>query len=407
MQIVGVAYGRSMPVPLLARPVRAGFPSPADDFVEEAIDLQLLLVTNRAATFIVKVAGDSMIGKGLFDGDLAIVDRSLLPQNGDVVVVDVDGERSFKVWSRRDGIAMLSFANARYPCLCARRRRPRRDLGRGVGQRQPAPPGREGVTSGIRPPSLALIDGNSFYCSCERIFDPRLRAVPVIVLSNNDGCAIARTSEAKALGIRMGEPWFKMRETCKREGVRVFSSNYALYGDMSGRANEIYRTFSPRVEIYSIDESFLDLPDINAARRVELGRDLRSTVLGLDQPADLRRHWTDEDACQACQPHREEEFRVGRRVRPHGRKGPIALDDGGRARRGVGDRTGVAGQAQGDGLHERRRRPRRRPQAGAQGTDCRGRAHHSRASRRAVPRPRDARPYEEGLRRHPELFASG
>ncbi len=130
-----------------------------------------------------------------------------------------------------------------------------------------------------RPISLALIDGNSFYCSCERVFDPRLKAMPVIVLSNNDGCAIARTAEAKALGIRMGDPWFKIRDTCKRGSVRVFSSNYALYGDMSSRANEIYRGFSPRVEIYSIDESFLDMSDIAPSRREALARDLRSTVL--------------------------------------------------------------------------------------------------------------------------------
>ena len=127
--------------------------------------------------------------------------------------------------------------------------------------------------------SLALIDGNSFYCSCERVFDPRLRTVPVIVLSNNDGCAVARTAEAKALGIRMGEPFFKIRDLCTREGVRVFSSNYALYGNMSARANEVYRSFSPRVEVYSIDESFLDVSDVDARSRVELARDMRSTVL--------------------------------------------------------------------------------------------------------------------------------
>ena len=86
-------------------------------------------------------------------------------------------------------------------------------------------------------------------------------------------------AEAKALGIRMGDPWFKIRDLCRRKGVRVFSSNYALYGDMSARANAIYRDFSPKVEIYSIDESFLDLADVHADRRVELGRDLRSTVL--------------------------------------------------------------------------------------------------------------------------------
>ena len=129
-----------------------------------------------------------------------------------------------------------------------------------------------------RPTSLALIDGNSFYCSCERVFDPKLRAVPVIVLSNNDGCAIARTAEAKALGIAMGDPWFKIRATCTREGVRVFSSNYALYGDMSARANAIYRGFSPKIEIYSIDESFLDLSDVDERRRPELALGLRATV---------------------------------------------------------------------------------------------------------------------------------
>ena len=115
MQIARLAYSTPIPVPLLARPVRAGFPSPADDFMEEAIDLQRLLIANRAATFIVRVAGDSMIGKGMFDGDLAIVDRSLKPADGDVVVVDIDNERSFKVWSRRDGRVMLAFANLRYP----------------------------------------------------------------------------------------------------------------------------------------------------------------------------------------------------------------------------------------------------------------------------------------------------
>lgn len=127
--------------------------------------------------------------------------------------------------------------------------------------------------------AFALVDGNSFYCSCERVFDPKLARVPVIVLSNNDGCAVARTAEAKALGIRMGEPFFKVRDLCRAKGVRVFSSNYALYGDMSRRTNEVYRRFSPEVEVYSIDESFLDLSDVEARHRLELARDLRATVL--------------------------------------------------------------------------------------------------------------------------------
>ncbi|MBZ6078958.1 Y-family DNA polymerase [Microvirga puerhi] len=125
---------------------------------------------------------------------------------------------------------------------------------------------------------LALIDGNSFYCSCERVFDPRLEHRPVIVLSNNDGCAVARTAEAKALGIGMGEPFFKIRDLCRREKVAVFSSNYELYGDMSRRMNEIYRDFTPDVETYSIDESFIDLTHAPFRSVVEAARDLRSTV---------------------------------------------------------------------------------------------------------------------------------
>ena len=115
MHIAAISFSSPMPLPLLARSVRAGFPSPSDDFIEDEIDLQRLLITNRAATFLVRVAGDSMLGKGLLDGDLAIVDRSLTPQDGDVVVVDVDGERSFKVWGRQGSRATLSFANPRYP----------------------------------------------------------------------------------------------------------------------------------------------------------------------------------------------------------------------------------------------------------------------------------------------------
>jgi DNA polymerase V len=102
-------------LPLMARPVPAGFPSPADDHAEGEIDLGKLLIENRPATFIVRVQGDSMTEARMFDGDLAIVDRSLMPLNGDIVVVDIDGERSFKIWRERQGRVALSFANARYP----------------------------------------------------------------------------------------------------------------------------------------------------------------------------------------------------------------------------------------------------------------------------------------------------
>lgn len=126
--------------------------------------------------------------------------------------------------------------------------------------------------------SFALIDGNSFYCSCERVFDPKLKRRPVIVLSNNDGCAVARTAEAKALGIKMGAPMFTIRDLVKREGVVVFSSNYTLYGDMSRRMNTVYERFASDIEVYSIDESFLDMTPVAPEHRQEMGRDLRSTV---------------------------------------------------------------------------------------------------------------------------------
>lgn len=106
---------------------------------------------------------------------------------------------------------------------------------------------------------VALVDCNNFYASCERLFQPRYNGRPVVVLSNNDGCVIARSNEAKDLGIRMGEPFFKIEAGLKRAGVAVFSSNYSLYGDMSARVMTNLARFSPKVEVYSIDECFLDL----------------------------------------------------------------------------------------------------------------------------------------------------
>lgn len=105
----------------------------------------------------------------------------------------------------------------------------------------------------------ALADCNNFFVSCERVFRPDLNGKPVIVLSNNDGCTISRSNEAKALGIKMGDPYFKVKDLAERCGVAVFSSNYALYGDMSRRVQEVLRSYAPAVEQYSIDEAFLDL----------------------------------------------------------------------------------------------------------------------------------------------------
>lgn len=127
-------------------------------------------------------------------------------------------------------------------------------------------------------PPYALIDGNSFYCSCERVFNPRLIERPVIVLSNNDGCAVARTPEAKALGIKMGDPYFKIADLCRANNVAVMSSNYTLYGDMSERVNALLETVAPDVEIYSIDESFLSLNGLPISDRNAWGSDLRGMV---------------------------------------------------------------------------------------------------------------------------------
>ena len=112
---------------------------------------------------------------------------------------------------------------------------------------------------------FALADCNNFFASCERVFRPELNGKPVIVLSNNDGCAVARSNEAKALGIKMGDPLFKIRDIVEKNGVAVFSSNFALYGDMSRRVQEVLRGFAPSTEVYSIDESFLDLTGLPVA----------------------------------------------------------------------------------------------------------------------------------------------
>lgn len=124
---------------------------------------------------------------------------------------------------------------------------------------------------------LGLVDCNNFYVSCERVFDPKLRNRPVVVLSNNDGCAVARSNEAKALGVEMGAPWHLHREAWKKQGIVIRSSNYALYGDMSHRVMSILRRLAPGIEVYSIDEAFIDLAGMGG-REEAVGRDLRVTI---------------------------------------------------------------------------------------------------------------------------------
>jgi DNA polymerase V len=112
-------------------------------------------------------------------------------------------------------------------------------------------------------PIFALVDVNNFYVSCERVFQPKLEGVPMVVLSNNDGCAVARSAEVKALGIKMSEPWFKLKDLAAKHGIKAFSSNYTLYGDMSNRVTLVLRGFCPDIEVYSIDESFLRVETVS------------------------------------------------------------------------------------------------------------------------------------------------
>ncbi|MEI6545312.1 MAG: hypothetical protein WCL60_17485 [Methylococcales bacterium] len=111
-------------------------------------------------------------------------------------------------------------------------------------------------------PLLALVDCNNFYVSCERVFRPDLTGKPVVVLSNNDGCVVARSKEVKALGIKMGVPVFQIQQLINQHQIQLFSSNYALYADMSARVMSILEEFAPTMEVYSIDEAFLDLTGV-------------------------------------------------------------------------------------------------------------------------------------------------
>lgn len=143
-------------------------------------------------------------------------------------------------------------------------------------------------------PQFALVDVNNFYVSCERVFKPSLEHTPLVVLSNNDGCAVARSNEVKALGVKMGTPWFKMKALARQHGILACSSNYTLYGDMSHRVTTILRDFSPDLEVYSIDESFL---------RIETVAHLQGGVLALGQQMrDRIKQWTGLPVCVGVGP---------------------------------------------------------------------------------------------------------
>lgn len=126
--------------------------------------------------------------------------------------------------------------------------------------------------------TFALVDVNNFYVSCERVFAPRLEGRPVVVLSNNDGCAVARSNEVKALGVKMGQPWFQMKDLAQQHGILAYSSNYTLYADMSNRVMAILSHFSPEQEVYSIDECFLELTGFQSWNLVDYGQQIRQRV---------------------------------------------------------------------------------------------------------------------------------
>ncbi|SDY95998.1 Y-family DNA polymerase [Nitrosomonas sp. Nm58] len=141
----------------------------------------------------------------------------------------------------------------------------------------------------VSKPMFALVDVNNFYVSCERAFNPNLENQPVMVLSNNDGCAVARSNEIKALGVKMGTPWFKLKDLAKQHHIIALSSNYTLYGDMSDRVTTILRDFSPHVEVYSIDECFLGLQGLSKLwpTPTDMGQSIRNRI----------RQWTSLPVC--------------------------------------------------------------------------------------------------------------
>ena len=126
---------------------------------------------------------------------------------------------------------------------------------------------------------FALVDCNNFYASCERVFNPKLDKKPIVILSNNDGCVISRSNEAKALGIPMGAPAFKYDPLFKKNKVHVFSSNFPLYGDMSSRVMNILSNYTPNIEVYSIDEAFLEFKGFENYDLEQYGKEIRKIIL--------------------------------------------------------------------------------------------------------------------------------
>ena len=161
-----------------------------------------------------------------------------------------------------------------------------------------------------------LADCNNFFVSCERVFRPTLEGRPAVVLSSNDGCIVARSDEAKALGVKMAQPAFQAKELIERHSIAVISGNLQFYTDMSNRVMQVFGELVPAVEKYSIDECFLDLTGI-PQELTAFCQDLKRTVRQWTGTADQHRHRRDQDPCQDRQPPREDLRQDGRRSRSH------------------------------------------------------------------------------------------
>ena len=296
--------GRHPGIPCYGDFIKAGFPSPAADYREEILDFNNYLVSNQAATFTVRVDGDSMEDEGIRSGDLLIVDRSRTPGKGSIVVAILYGEFTVKklVFRGRPVLAL-----SRQPRL--RTGTDRTGYGfSGMGRGDPCYPPLPAVTA------TALVDCNSFYASCEKVFRPDLRNRPVVVLSNNDGCVVAMSREAKKLDIPRGAPLFKVRDRLDAAGAAVFSSNYALYDDLSRRIMDILQTFTPPAGNL-LHRRGLSEPERQPGRPSDPGRRDNKDCGTVDRSPGFRRNRGNKNPGQNCRDLRKKT--TGWRLSPH------------------------------------------------------------------------------------------
>ena len=252
-----------LPLPFADQGVRAGFPSPAQDYMTDSIDLNRELIRHPATTFYARASGDSMKDCGIDDGDLLVIDKALEPQDGDIVVAFIDGEFTLKTVRFDDNEKCIWLVPANEEYTPIKITEENNFLIWGV------------LTYNIK----RQLRKGRFYCSCERVFNPLLRDKPVVVLSNNDGCVVARSNEVKAMGIKMGTPLYQIREVLEANNVAVFSSNYNLYGDMSRRVMMLLSEFTPELTQYSIDEAFLDLSGFGEGEKlISYGHKIVNTI---------------------------------------------------------------------------------------------------------------------------------